>query len=145
MSGSDVGYHLGYEERVVFRAAGFVFGVITSLFLKSVQTTDAGGKDHAHTVLVYVFAGYAGIFHSLVGCYQGIHGVEVELTCFFAVKVVCRIEVLYFAGKLCFEQRSVKMCDRAGSAFAFEGVLPCLGSIVAYGSEGAETGHHYSF
>ena len=59
--------------------------------------------------------------------------------------MVGRVKVLYLTSELGLELRAVEMSDRAGTALAFEGVLPgCLG-IIANGSEGTETGYYYAF
>ncbi len=55
VAGSDVGNHLGDEERVVFWALLFaVNSIIACLFLKSVQAAYAGSDDYAGTVAVKV-------------------------------------------------------------------------------------------
>ncbi len=59
--------------------------------------------------------------------------------------MIVSVITLDFAGKLGFEFRSVEMCDGSGAALAGYGVEPSCLNIVAYGGDGSEAGHHYSF
>ncbi len=140
---SDVGDHLGDEEWVVFGALlGTVHGIISGLFFKSVQTTDACCHDYTHAVAVEVGCfEKIGVGYGLTGCDDAILGIEVELTEFLAVEVIGCVVALDFACKLGLEFRSVEMGDESSTADAGEGVGPCGGHIVAdrcYSSESCD-------
>ena len=146
VSGCDVGDHLGDEEGVVFRACRGVHCIISGFLLKSVEAADASCHNYSNAVAVEVLLLFdAGIFHSLAGCHDGILCVEVKLTQFLTVEVVGCIEAFYLTRKLGFEQRSVEMCNRTGSAYAFDCVFPCSGNVVTERGYGAETCYDYSF
>ena len=134
----DVGNHLGDEEGVILRTVGLVEGIISGFLLKGVEAADTGSYDNAHTVFVDgAFGIKAGVGHSLASSHDAILGIEVELAQFFAVEMVCSIEVFDFAGKLCLELRGVKVSNRGGTALAGEGSGPCGGHIIAQGADSA--------
>ena len=147
MSACDVGNHLGNEEGIVFGALIGIHGIISGLFLESVETTDAGGYNHAYAVFVdtSIFGLYSCVGHCLTGCNHGILCIEVELARFAAVEMILGFETLYFAGELGFEQAGIEMCDGAGSADARFGVLPSGGNIVAQRGDSSKAGNYDSF
>ena len=120
--------------------------IVAGFLLESVEATDTGGNDYADAVAVEIGSILdTGISDSLTGCDDTILCIEVELTEFLAVEMVVGIVVLDLAGKLGFEFGGVEMGDGSGAALAGYGVEPCGLNIVAYGGDGTEAGHHYSF
>ena len=120
-------------------------GEVSGFFFTGVEAADTGSNDNANAVFVNILVGESGIGYGLTCSHQGLLSIEVKLTHFFAVKMISGVEVLNFAGKLRFELRGVEMCDRSGTAFAFNGCGPCRFNIVAQGSDCAKAGYYYSF
>ena len=95
------------------------------------ETADAGGENHADTVLVEVLVVEVGIVDGLAGSHEGIHGVEVERAGLLAVEMLRRIEILELAGKLGLELRGVEMGDGAGAADSVNSVIPAFRHVLA--------------
>ncbi len=101
MTRSDVGNHLGNEERIIFRTFLLMKGIVSGFFLKGVQTTDTGSDDNTDAI----FVGVNGIVDTritdcLLGCSESILRIQIKRACFLAVEVLFRIKVLHFTGKL---------------------------------------------
>ena len=146
MPGSDVSDHLGNEEGIVFRSFLAVHGIIPGLLLEGVKTTDASSEDHAYPVFVdTLLIVEVSVVDSFLGCLEGIHRVEIQLTHLPAVEIVLRLEVLNLTGKLRLEERRVEVRDLAGSALSLHSVFPRCRHIIAYRGERSETGDYNSF
>ena len=145
MAAGDVSNHLGDEEGVVFGAVSLVYCIIAGFLLKCVKTADTGCNNHAHAVAVEIGCLFKlAVGNSLTSCHKSILRIQVELAQFLAVDMLCGVEILHFAGKLCLELRGVKMSDGSGTALACNGCGPCCGHIIAKRSDGAKACHDYS-
>ncbi len=145
VAGCDVGNHLRNEEGIVFRSLlRSVHRIVACLLLECVETADTCGEYHAHAVLVNTFVLKTCVGDCLVGCSQGIHRIEVELTHLATVKMSRRIVTLHLTCELRLEFGGIEVCDRSRAALSLLGGLPCGGYVVTEGAEGTETRHYYS-
>ena len=146
VAGSDVGNHLGYEERIVFRTVLFVKSIVSGFFLKCMQPADTSGNNNTDTVFVHgTFSLEIGVCHCLTGSYNGILGIKVELTQFLTVEMLGWVKILYFASELGLELGSIEMGDGACATHTVLGVGPGGFNIVAQRADGAKAGYNYSF
>lgn len=113
---SDIGNHLGYEERIVFGTVLFVKSIVSGFFLECMQTADTSGNNNTDTVFVHgAFSLEIGVCHCLTGSYDGILGIEVELTQFLTVEMLGGVKILYFASELGLELGSIEMGNIAAT------------------------------
>ena len=145
LSWSNVSNHFGDEEGVELRTFILVHGIVTSFFFEGVNTTDTNTKYHTNAVFVDSFEVPATVLDSLHSSNECILFVEVHLASLFAIDKVSSFEVLHFASKLSFKQRSVEVCDRASTANAILNVFPSFGHCVTNGSKGTEASYNNSF
>ena len=146
MTACNVCNHFRDEEWVVFGTQFFSCKCIRSgFFFKSVDSTDSHPEDNTYTVFVHSFQIHARIVYGHFGCSQGILGVQVHSACFFAVNVVAYIEIFYFASKLSLEQGSIEMCNRSGTTYSLNQILPSFLGRISQWSNGTHTCYHNSF
>ena len=126
-------------------------GIVASLILKGVQTSDARRENHANLVAVDTLGEQVGILNGLLGTRQCILRVQVvalevlHLATVVRIRhVVQRIETLELTGKMGLEQGGVKMSNRSRTAHSFKGVVPSGLNVQSKGSDGTETGYHNS-
>ncbi len=119
--------------------------IVSGFLLKGVKSADTGCDYNANTILVEVLVFFKFcIGYSLVGCVKSVLSIKIELTELLAVSYLLRIESFYLTSKLCLEFRGIKMCNRCGSAYSFNGIFPCSVYIIADGSDGAKTCYYNS-
>ena len=146
LSGSDVCNHLGDEEGVEARTAFCtVDSVVGNLLFEGVDTADADTKHHSDAVLVDGLEVHGAVSNGFHCCYESELLVTVHLAHFLLVDEVGRIEILYFAGELCLEFRSVKALDGGCSADAGYEIVPGFFEGVADGGDCSEASNYYSF
>ena len=146
MTACNVCNHFRDEERIVFWSQFFSCECIRpGFFFKSVYSTDSHSEDYTYTVFVHSFQIHAGIVYGHFGCSQGILGVQVHSACFFAVNVVAHIEIFHLASKLSLEQGSIEMCNRSGTTYPLNQILPSFLGRISQWSNGTHTCYHNSF
>ena len=120
-------------------------GIVAHLVLECLDTADTYTIDNTDAVLVYALQIHLAVFNSLYCRSHGELSVAVHLAGFLAVDIVVDVESLHLASELCLELGCVEMCDRCGSAYAFEKVLPSFLRIVSHWCNGTESCYYYSF
>ena len=70
LSGSNIGNHLGYEERIELRTVSLMLAIVHYFFLESLNTTDTHTEDNTDAVPVNSLKIHAAVLDSLLGSYQ---------------------------------------------------------------------------
>ena len=141
---SDVGNHLGNEER---RKLGTVFNmlaIIGHFVFKSADAADAHTIDDSYAVLVFLLQIHAAVFHSLNGRDDGQLCIAVELAGFLAVNPVVDVQVFNLASKVGLAFRAVKLRNGSGATYTGQKVLPSLFWCISHRCNGSESSYDYS-
>ena len=146
VTGADVGNHLRYKEGIELGTQCVTgLGIVSCFLLESLHSTDSDTKDNTYTVLVDGLKVQTAVVNCHGGSRQAVLAIGVHLPGLFTVDEFRRVEVLNFAGKLCFEFRTIEMCDRSGTAYTSHHVLPSLLGSITQGADSADSGHYNSF
>src|SRR5690554_673212 len=144
VSGSNVGYHLGYEEGAkTWCAISFYIGF--NFIHESDDPTNTGSPDDPGFVGVQCFQVQSGILDCLLSRTHGVLSKQVHFSYLFTIKVFCKIKILYLASKFSLEIGGVKSSNGSGSAYSLNQVFPVGLYRVAQRSNRSNSRYNYSF
>src|SRR5690606_23151152 len=99
MPGRNVRNHLWNKEWVKPRNS-ITGSKIGNFFFKSFDTADTGPPDHSYSFLIDIGLHNPTVSNSFSSCDDPQLSTSVQFSGLFTVKMILRIEIFYFAGKL---------------------------------------------
>ena len=144
LSGGNIQDHLRDEERIETGCA-VSFGKFSDLVLESNESANTTSEYHTNAIGIDVLFIESGIQHGLVADNEGQLREAIEFAGFFFIEELSGLKILDLAGKARAKLRGIKLGDGCCTGYTVQQRIPILIEVIADGSQGADTGHHYAF